>query len=299
MTIGHSVDYRAAERRPRESRPRQVGHFVGARTRLSPGLRAALRELLLLAVLYGGYTGSRLLASDKLSDAAGRAGALLRFEALLDVDWEHRLNFLFTEHDWLGIVSSYWYASGHYVVTLGVLVWLYARHRDVYHRARTALAGATFVALAFYLTMPTAPPRLLGGFTDVLSLHADVGWWGAEASAPKGLGSTTNQLAAFPSMHAGWALWVALAVAAATRSWLVRTLGFAYAATTALVVVGTANHWVLDVISGGAIVMLAWFGSAAMPSLLDRCRHLRVQVTVPYAVPVPGFRLTTCSSPRE
>jgi len=28
----------------------------------------------------------------------------------------------------------------------------------------------------------------------------------------------TNQLAAFPSLHAGWALWVALAITAATAS---------------------------------------------------------------------------------
>ena len=90
-------------------------------------------------------------------------------------------------------------------------------------------------------------------------MHSDIGWWGAEASAPKGLGSATNQLAAFPSMHAGWALWVGLAVAAATRSAMARTLGFAYAAITSLVVIGTANHWVFDVLAGCAIVAIVWF----------------------------------------
>ncbi|GGB14405.1 hypothetical protein GCM10011492_00020 [Flexivirga endophytica] len=252
--------------------------------------------MLLLVILYVGYTGSRLLADDNLSDAAGRAKGLLHVEAVLDADWEHRINAAFVDHDWLGLFGSYWYAAGHYVVTLAVLIWLYARHRHVYFRARTALVTATLVALIFYLAMPTAPPRLVGGFTDVLNLHADVGWWGAEASAPKGMGSTTNQLAAFPSMHAGWALWVGLAIAAATRSWLARVLGFAYAATTAVVVVGTANHWVVDVVVGGAVVALAWLASAAVSravaTAMARIRDLRVQVTVPYAVPVPGFRLT-------
>ena len=54
--------------------------------------------------------------------------------------------------------------------------------------------------------LPTAPPRLFGGYTDVLALTSADGWWGGDASAPKGLGGLTNQLAAFPSLHAGWAL---------------------------------------------------------------------------------------------
>ncbi|WP_446664672.1 phosphatase PAP2 family protein [Flexivirga sp. B27] len=296
MTIDHSVSYRTHTPTTARHRPRRVTDAPrrrwSHRPKMSPGVRAAARELLLLAVLYVGYTASRLLADDNLRDAAGTAKGLLHIETLLDLDWEHRLNAVFVDHDWLGLFGSYWYASGHYIVTLAVLVWLYARHRQVYRRARTALVAATFAALGCYLLLPTAPPRLLGGFTDVLSLHADVGWWGSEASAPKGMGGATNQLAAFPSMHAGWALWVAIAVAAATGSWLARTLGFAYAATTSLVVIGTANHWALDVIVGGAVVVLAWLAVIGAPAVISRLRRLRLEVTVPSAVPVPGFRLT-------
>ena len=71
------------------------------------------------------------------------------------------------------------------------------------------------------MLMPTAPPRFIGGYVDVLSLHAADGWWGADASAPRGLGGLTNELAAFPSLHAGWSLWVALALQVyATRKWV-------------------------------------------------------------------------------
>ena len=57
----------------------------------------------------------------------------------------------------------------------------------------------------------------MGRWTDLLAVHSAAGWWGGEASAPQGMGWLTNQLAAFPSMHAGWALWVALAVAHVVR----------------------------------------------------------------------------------
>ena len=130
--------------------------------------------------------------------------------------------------------------------------------------ARRALALATIGGLLFYLLAPTAPPRLVDSlYVDVLSLHADAGWWGADASAPRGFGSWTNELAAFPSLHAGWSLWVALILvrAGVPRAW--RLLGWAYAATMAVVIVGTGNHWVLDVLVGWALVVMAFTATTA------------------------------------
>ncbi|NNG38410.1 phosphatase PAP2 family protein [Flexivirga sp. ID2601S] len=291
MSIGHTLHphggarLRPAADRPRRGSQRAGSQRPGSHSRLFAHASPVIRELLLVAALYVAYTGSRLLASDRLDVAVGRAADLLHVETVLDLDLEQSLNELFVEHDWLGLFGSYWYATAHYVVTLAVLGWLFARHREVYRRARNALALATFVALGFYLTMPTAPPRM-AGLTDVLSVHSDDGWWGGDASAPRAFAGSTNELAAFPSMHAGWALWVALAVAAVSGAWWLRTLGFAYAAVTALVVVGTANHWVLDVLVGWVIVGLAWWlvdrvtserqraagSAAARPNVHDQSR---------------------------
>ena len=108
----------------------------------------------------------------------------------------------------------------------------------------------------------------------MLSLHAADGWWGADASAPRGLGGLTNELAAFPSLHAGWSLWVALALQVyATRKW-VRVLGWTYAVGTAIVIVGTGNHWVIDALVGWLVILLGWAFAArwavgAIP--LPRC----------------------------
>ena len=113
-----------------------------------------------------------------------------------------------------------------------------------------------------YLLLPTAPPRLFGGYADVLALTSGDGWWGGDASAPKGLGGLTNQLAAFPSLHAGWALWVALVLQqyAPRNRWgtWMRVGGWAHATITGLVVIGTGNHWVVDVLIGWLVIWLGF-----------------------------------------
>ena len=50
----------------------------------------------------------------------------------------------------------------------------------------------------------------------------------------------------------------ALTAAGVGRVW--RTLGWAHALVTAFVVVGTGNHWLLDVVGGWAVVAVAWAG---------------------------------------
>lgn len=217
-----------------------------------------IRELVLLAALYVGYSASRLVADDVFGPAADRARHLLAVEHWLLLDVERPVNAWFAAHDAAGLVASYWYATLHYVVTAAVLVWLYRRGRADYVPARQALAIATILGLVLYLLVPMAPPRLLDGYDDVLQLHSASGWWGGDASAPRGLGGLTNQLAAFPSLHAGWALWVALVVRRHTRHRAVRTLGWCYAACTAVVIVGTGNHWVLDAVVGWIVVLAAW-----------------------------------------
>jgi len=254
--------------------------------------RRGVREIALIGTLYVFYTVTRTFAEDGLGPAQDRAFDLKHLESVLRIDWEHAINNWFVAHAWAAVPASYWYAAAHYVVTLVVLVWLYRRGPAHYNPARWALVVASMIALACYLLLPVAPPRLTGGYIDVLSLHSDVGWWGADASAPKGMGDLTNELAAFPSLHAGWALWVALVVRRNTRNlWLI-ALAWAYAAVTAVVVVGTGNHWILDVLVGWALVILAmwlvdpWF---ADQQAVTRVRlRFRRQMLLPPRPEIPG-----------
>ena len=232
--------------------PGSVSFPVGALAR--PRVRRGLAEVLLIAGLYVAYSVSLHLADDAMAPAVDRAQDLLAAERLVGLHWEAALNDVFVDVDLLGVLSSFWYATAHYLVTAAALIWLFRLGPRRYVPARRALVAATGVGLTLYLLLPTAPPRFLQGYVDVLAVHATVGWWGADASAPQGLGELTNQLAAFPSLHAGWSLWVAIIVQHHARNRWARGLAWAHVVITAVVIVGTGNHWVLDVVAGWAVI---------------------------------------------
>ncbi|MFC5909571.1 phosphatase PAP2 family protein [Streptacidiphilus monticola] len=232
-------------------------------------------ELLLVAVIYAAYDGSRLLVRGGLEEAQHDATRLLDIEQWLHLDPERWLNSAFTSDRWLGIPADFAYATLHYIVTPLILAWLWRRHREVYRRARTWLGISTVLALAGFILYPTAPPRLLPdsfGFTDTMAQHANVGWWAGSASAPKGLGSMTNEFAAMPSLHVGWALWCGLMLLLYAQDRTAKVLGLLYPVTIALVVMGTANHYLLDALAGAAVVGAGYLLSGPYLRLWDRVR---------------------------
>jgi PAP2 superfamily protein len=256
--------------------------FSMLRARHPRAVRAVL-ELVLVLGLWTAYSLSRLFGGTAMGPALHRAHELLDVEDYLGINIEPLLNGLFSTHHLLGLVGSYWYATLHYVVTGICLLWLYRLGERSYLPARRALVVATLLGLAAYLVLPTAPPRFMQGYVDVLSLHAGDGWWSADASAPRGLGGLTNELAAFPSLHAGWALWVAICLQRHARWRPLRGAGWLYAAGTSVVIVGTGNHWVIDVVVGW-LVVLAGFAAA---DHLDRAGEL-IGLRTPVRGPAPG-----------
>lgn len=232
-------------------------------------------ELPLIAVVYGLYTSGRLLVRGDVDDALGHGIDVLRVEQAFDLDPERWLNSLFTRYQALGIPADFWYASLHYLVTPLVLVWLWKRRPTAYRFARTWLMISTLIGLIGFTLMPTAPPRLLSaghGFIDTMAQYGSYGWWGAEASAPRGLGGLTNQYAAMPSLHVGWALWCGIMLWRYGRSPLVRALGVVYPTGTALVVMGTANHYLLDAVAGIAVMGIAYALARPALRLVDEAR---------------------------
>ncbi len=237
------------------------------RLRLPALLRAqGLRELALLASLYVAYSLTRLVAANDLAAARLRAHGILDAERFLHLDVESSLNRGVSDLTWLAVPMDYWYCALHYLVTPVVLGWMYFRRPDRYARARNGIVIASGLGLIGYLLFPTAPPRLMGGvaYVDTLARYADFGWWAEHASAPAGLGGLTNELAAMPSLHVGWALWVAWAFSAHTRA-RTRQLVYAYPLGTALVVVCTGNHWIADA-AMGVVVTLAGIAAAHLIS---------------------------------
>jgi hypothetical protein len=214
-------------------------------------------ELLLIAVVYAAYSAGRLLARGDVTTAVDHGLAILRAEKALLLNAEHPLNRLFTDVPALGIPADFIYASLHYLVTPAVLVWLFRRRPLRYRAARTWLMVSTLLGLVGFTLMPTCPPRLLDaahGFVDTMAQYSSYGWWGTEASAPRGLGAMTNQYAAMPSLHVGWALWCGVMLWRHGRTPLLRALAVGYPLLTTIVVMGTANHYFLDAVAGAAVM---------------------------------------------
>jgi PAP2 superfamily len=225
------------------------------------------REILLIGVLYGAYELSRGLGDINVRSAVDNGREILHLERMWHLAPEHVLNEALAHATVLAVVASYFYSVMHYIVTPTVLVWMYRKHRDHYAPARTALAISTALGLIGYLLLPTAPPRMLAGsgLRDTLADTSSYGWWGGEGSVPRGLGALTNQFAAMPSLHVGWAIWCGVLVAVyAQRRW-VKLLGIAYPLTTTFVVMATGNHYLLDAIAGGITMAAGALLAAALP----------------------------------
>jgi hypothetical protein len=231
---------------------------------VTPGIEAAPRtrlrwwtELPLIVLVYACYSAGRLLARGDVAGAVDHGLTILRIEKFLRVNAEHPLNRLFTNEAWLGVPADFWYASLHYLVTPAVLVWVFRSHAVHYRMARTWLMTSTFIGLIGFTLLPTCPPRLLSashGFVDTMAQYSSYGWWGGEASAPRGMGGMTNQYAAMPSLHVGWALWCGVLLWRYGRTRTARAVGVVYPLVTTIVVMGTANHYFLDAVAGAAVM---------------------------------------------
>ncbi|MFG2947718.1 phosphatase PAP2 family protein [Streptomyces adustus] len=220
-------------------------------------------EILLIAVSYWTYSLIRNAVPEQRAQALRNADWIWQAENRLGVAVEESVNHAVNSVNWLIVGMNYYYATLHFAVTLGVLVWLYRWHPGRYAATRLALFATTGVALVGYYLYPLAPPRLMNGaeFVDTVMVHHT---WGSMASGD--LKHMSNQYAAMPSMHIGWSLWCGLTVFALARVRWVRLLGLLYPAATLGVIVATANHFWLDAVGGllclvfGFTLTRVWYG---------------------------------------
>ena len=209
---------------------------MNARTEPAPARSDAIarpplvRELLLVAGLFLVYKFGRQLATGHTGEAFHHARRVWDFERAVHLPREGAVQSLLLHGDGLVHVANTYYAAVHFPATVALLVWLYLRRPAHYVWARRVLAATGLVDTA----------RVYGP-----SVYGD-----------PATDSLSNQFAAMPSLHFGWALMVAIGLIVATRSrW--RWLWPAHPLLTLLVIVGTANHYWLDAIVAAALLGLA------------------------------------------
>jgi PAP2 superfamily len=217
------------------------------------------------------------LAGVSPDGALARSRWIWHFERVVHLPSETSMQKVILHHPLVVQFFNLYYDSLHFPVLVATLIWLFVRHRDRYKRLRTTLVGLTGSCLLVQL-IPVAPPRMLPEthlVDTAIKYHQSV--YGNTA------GFDPDQLSAMPSVHVGWAVLVAVAVISTLRSrW--RWLAVLYPVMTTLAVIVTANHFWLDGIVAGLILVLVLAVQTGARTLYERLRAPRV---VPAAEPEP------------
>ncbi|HMD56156.1 MAG TPA: phosphatase PAP2 family protein [Solirubrobacteraceae bacterium] len=209
-------------------------------------------EVLAIVWLCWVYDAITNFAPLRVHLALAHARGVLDLERSLHLDPELSLDRWLAGHHTLGLLLSDYYDNAHFIVTLGLLGWLWWRRADIYRPLRNCLVLVNVFGFIVFWLYPVAPPRMLPGFADIVASTHAIGSWHTGA-----LASHANELAAMPSLHIAWAGWCTIALWQISDRRSVRALASAYPLLTAFAVLSTGNHFVLDILGGLLVLVLA------------------------------------------
>ncbi len=137
----------------------------------------------------------------------GDAMRIIDIERTLHVFVEPSVQAWAINKHWLMDGLDWIYLNGHFVVTLAVLAFIYARRNKSFYFVRNMFMISMGLALIGYWLYPTAPPRLMPewGFTDAISQFVTGGTGSIDTGPTKAF---VNFYAAVPSMHVCFAVMI-------------------------------------------------------------------------------------------
>lgn len=172
---------------------------------------------------------------------------LLSVERAVRLDVERGVQAVVLTNDTVITLANAIYTFGYWPVLLSAAAILARKDRAGLAVMGSALAVSGLVGMAIFAVFPVAPPRMLPGFVDTMGAR-----WGSTAIArPGGL---ANPYAAMPSFHVGWIVLAGLAVGRGRRR-TVRWSLLVPGVVMALVVVITANHYLVDIAGGIGVAL--------------------------------------------
>jgi hypothetical protein len=229
------------------------------------------REVIYVVVVYAIYS----LVRNQFGSAGGPLGQSngIAFSHAVDVVRIERDLHLFVEprfQEWYlelprnGFIQFWnvFYGTAHFIVTVAALAWLFVSDPRRYPRLRNTLLFTTVLALIGFASFSLMPPRLLAQapdrygppagsenpdahFVDTLSRYKT--FWSFDEGRVK---NVSNQYAAMPSLHIGWATWSAIVLAPMVRRRWLKALVWLHPLATFVCIVVTANHYWLDAAGG-------------------------------------------------
>jgi hypothetical protein len=224
---------------------------VAAGRRLLPhGYLDFARQVAIWLGFYFSYLAVRGLADRNPAKAIINGLSVIGFE-------QHTFHHLFeltaqriadSSHTLLTVTAwTYW--NSEFTVLCATLLFVYLRRHEWFARFRNTVLLANVIGLLGYIFVPTAPPWMFPGlFTDGVNHSTGL------------VNAMANPYAAMPSLHAADALIVGYILFRACKHRWAKALWAAWPAWVWFCVIATANHYLLDVLAGigvGLIALLA------------------------------------------
>lgn len=209
-----------------------------------------IREVALVVLAVIAYFLVRGLVDADPGTALSHARSLVNLERSLGLFHEPTWQAWVIQHPAFVDLLNAIYVYGHWPLIALTLGWLFLRQRDAFREIRLVMVLSGLVGFACFFLFPMAPPRFLPdlGFVDTVVLHSDA----YRVLQPP---SMTNQYAAMPSLHVGWNLLMGVAMVRHASSRLVRGFGYVMPLVMWAATVLTGNHFLVDGVVGGTIVL--------------------------------------------
>ncbi|MFQ5933018.1 MAG: phosphatase PAP2 family protein [Dehalococcoidia bacterium] len=214
-----------------------------------------LTELALIAAGYLFYIGiKQFFVQDLEVIAFENARKIINLEVLLKLHWEQPLqDWLLHNHRNVIVFFNWVYTLGFFPILIPAAVILFVSRYPTYVHYRNVFLISYAITWLVYLTFPTAPPRMMGehGYIDTIQQMGPAIYNSKETI------SYYNQFSAMPSMHFGWTLLFGI-LFLRSKYLPLKIFGAVYPILSLVAIVVTANHYLLDALVGGLIILFSF-----------------------------------------
>jgi hypothetical protein len=225
--------------------------------------------------------------------ALRNAKALTSVERWLGIYHEQAVQHFFLNWPFVVGMWNFYYDTAHFLVPIGVAVYLYTKFPARYTRMRNMFLILLFVTAPIcWSQLPITPPKFMPeryGFVDT-----QVVYWNLGPQKPMAYGDdgepradiikyVGNIYGGMPSHHVSWSLWCVIAVWPTIRRRRFRPLLFGYPLLTLGAITVTGNHRFLDFAGSAVEVTVAYLLAIAIERGLTRRRARPRAVLVPAA----------------
>lgn len=219
---------------------------------------SGLRQVALFAVAYLLYGLARWVFEGDYDTAVANAHWIAGLEDSAGLGVERTVQVALDGSVWLWLLNHA-YLAAQLVVVPGALIWLYRRSPRRYIRLRNTVLATWLLSVPVYALFPVAPPRLAElGFVDTITEQTGLGLDSRLTTA------LYNPLAAVPSLHAGFALAVGIAIGATAGHPLAKVLAALWPVLIGLAVVATGNHFLFDILAGFVATQVGFLAGVAV-----------------------------------